>query len=127
MTDGGRSPRRRVLGTLLAMTSLLVGCGRVGQDAEVLPPTAEVYAATLTGDGTELGLAIALCQRPLLELRVEETADEVRVLARTGAGPDPADSAIEVRRRLDAPLGDRVIVDDSTGQVVTRIDDLTGD
>ena len=103
-----------------AAVQLVVACGALGSSE------ASVYEVTVSGDGTEVAFAIDACSRPVEGLVVDESADEVRVTARVQAGDDLADCAVEMTRTLDAPLGDRRVVDGATGDVITRINDETG-
>lgn len=123
------SSRRRVpAATRGRLVSACVAIGVLtacGPGAEELPAHGRVYDATVTGDGTQVAFSIDLCARPLLELIVEETSEEVRVHAVTERGPDPDDCAMQQHVTLDEPLGNRAVIDVGAGERISQIYDGT--
>lgn len=99
---------------------LLAGCTTEIGFTESLPPEAEVYYVTVIGEPDEVEFGIDLCSRPLVSLTIKETPDEVRVTATSERGPDPDDCSLSVQRTLEAPLGDRVVIDESRDEIVER-------
>lgn len=89
---------------------LLAGCGT---DA---PRVLAVYGVP---ESTALEVGVDTCNRnPVVD--AEETTEEVRlrVTADEPSGDGAEDCRDSVRLTLEAPLGDRVVVDDSTGEQV---------
>jgi hypothetical protein len=68
-------------------------------------------------DSSSLELSIDTCGATVKSVDVEETAEEVRISVETegGEGPECLDSTVA---ELDEPLGDRRVVDASTGNEV---------
>jgi hypothetical protein len=100
----------------------LAGCG--GHDTD-LHPTA-VQEVKLGPDRTTLRLFIGTCDR--YSLRADESHVEVRLDA-AGEDEDGADcGGVDIEVLLDARLGERPIIDGSTGEVVPvlhcEVDDL---
>jgi hypothetical protein len=92
---------------------LLVVCSGCGSDA---PSIVIVYGDP---DSTQLEVGVDVCNRnPSVD--AEETAEEVRLTATadepSGDGEDDCRDSVVLT--LEAPLGDRVVIDESTGERV---------
>lgn len=100
----------------------LAGCGGVSDDdastaVEVGLRTVQINRAQLLPDGT-LVANLNVCNAGENAVRVSEASDEVVVTAETNgpvAGDDCSDG---VTGPLDDPLGDRQLVDGSTGEPI---------
>lgn len=82
----------------------------------------EIYDALLRNDeGTVIELSVGSCgARHRIEVEESETRVEVSVLAGKDSAGDDCSDGVEVM--LDAPLGDRVLIDASTGEEVEVVD-----
>ena len=96
----------------IAFVLLAVGCG--GGRSQV-----EVLEATTSSDGNVLGLIVGSCNAsPTVE--VVETAEEVRIeVEADDPGMNRDDCLDSVAACLDQPLGERALVDDKSGDVVS--------
>ena len=106
----------------------LVGCAGGSPPGDSAPPadgvSADVYDATVMGDGTEVAFGVGICERPLLDFVVEETSDEVRVRAITTDDVDMASCALQETVTLREPLGDRMLIDAGSGERITQVYDI---
>ena len=96
----------RVLGVVVLMCGV-ASCGGGGT---------RIVAAYGLADSTRLELSVDTCGAEI-SVDVEETADEVRILAETEGG-EKAECLDSTVVALDEPLGDRRVVDASTGDEV---------
>jgi hypothetical protein len=92
---------------------LLAACTGCGSD----PPTIDIVYGD--PESTHLWVSVNTCNRnPSVE--AEETAEEVRLTATadepSGDGEDDCLDSDDLT--LETPLGDRIVVDDSTGEQV---------
>jgi hypothetical protein len=69
-------------------------------------------------DSTRVELSIDACRAVSTTVDVEETADVVRFAVTTEGGDDGPECLDSVVVELDEPLGDRRVVDASTGDEV---------
>lgn len=104
----GVSARRRwpVLALLAAVG--LIGCGGT-RDAEIID-------ATLSADELTLGLTVAACNGDNRATVIEES-DVVRVRVET-SDPGGDDCADGLMVELASPMGDRFLIDDTSGHKV---------
>ena len=105
--------RRRGHPTVLAVAAalLVAGCAPGTEDARII-------GASLAADGVTLGLSVDVCARPILEVDVVESPDEVAISLTTTSDPDGDACASSQAVTLQEPLGDRAVVDISTGDEV---------
>ncbi|MGO4604596.1 hypothetical protein [Terrabacter sp. 2YAF2] len=104
---------------LLLLAYVLTAC------AARAPATAVPFHEGLvtTVDSTTITLSVDACQRQPHDSRVFESAKEVRVTLSAIPPPDDASPGCSdlVVVRLSKPMGDRVLVDASTGRQVHLI------
>ena len=92
---------------LVLLLIVLSGCGR--HDVEVLE-------AIAWADSTAVNLGVGSCNaEPKVEV-VSQTEQAVRVRASADRSSDSCADAVSIC--LDEPLGDRLLVDDTTGEMV---------
>ena len=96
-----------VLSCALAAT---MGCG-------LFPEQVSIFEAALEGDGRTLQLFTGGCEGQLSVNVDEQSADEVTVTV-TARGADGSDCLEEATVVLSEKLGDRMLVDGSTGDIV---------
>lgn len=98
---------------MVMLVLALVSCG--GADRS----TVEVMDAYVWPGNVAVGLTVASCNAsPSVEL-VEQSAREVRVQVEADTpGPDQDGCADGVVACLDEPLGDRTLIDDTSGETV---------
>jgi hypothetical protein len=104
--------RRQVL-VLVAIMTVICGCATTER-----VPTA-LLDASADRTGTRLMVALDTCSGKPEVVDVSETTTEVR--ARVLSDDESGDSlgcAVALGVRLQEPLGDRVVIDDSTGDRV---------
>lgn len=77
----------------------------------------EIIEAVMVSSG-ELYVNIDACNAQRNEVEVRQSAEEVGIQVLTTDEPGGDDCSDAVRVRLNAPLGDRTIFDDSTGSPV---------
>ncbi len=95
---------------MAVLVSAVVAAGCIG------PRDARINQATLQGDRT-LVLGIDACNGSN-EAKTTERSDQVRVKVRTDDAPGGDDCSDVVTIQLKEPLGDRPLIDDSTGRAV---------
>ena len=107
----GRRAAARVVVAVLA--AALAGCGSIGaalQDGEPI-----LSATAVEGEPQAVHVEFSGCEDEP-DVRVVETDETVTI---TLSGPnDGCEPLYELQVELDAPLGDRRVVDGSTGDVV---------
>lgn len=102
-----RDLRAIAAGTMIALAALGAACGDGRRPAEI-------NGGTLEGDRTVM-LGIAACHGKDNSATVRETDREVTIKVTTDA-PRSGDACADgVRVELEAPLGDRAVVDGITG------------
>jgi hypothetical protein len=90
---------------------LLVVCSGCSEDA---PSVIVVYGEP---ESTRLEVSVNTCNRhPIVD--AEETPDEVRLTITADDRENAGDCADGDDVTLEAPLGDRVVIDESTGEQV---------
>jgi|GEM_PF-1014756 len=100
--------RLRAYATVLGAVSVMASCGGAGEAA--------IRAAYIGADGITLEVGVDTCNADLTTDVVETGAQvEVTVMVENNTTADCADS---IRITLDAPLGDRTLVDGSSGETV---------
>jgi hypothetical protein len=99
----GRSP---VLA--LAAALVVIGCGGT-RDAEIID-------ATLSADELTLGLTVGACNGDNRATVIEDS-DNVRVRVET-SDPSGDECADGLEIKLESPMGDRFLIDDTTGDKV---------
>lgn len=95
----------RVLGVVM-LTCGVASCGSGGTEI------VDVYGLP---DSTTLELSVDTCDALSISVDVEEDADEVRLTVTTEGGDEGPECLDSVDVELDEPLGDRRVVDTSTG------------
>jgi hypothetical protein len=96
--------------TMAVLVSAVVTTGCIG------PRDAKIYRATLQGDRT-LVLELDACNGSN-EAKTTERPDQVRVDVRTDDAPGGDDCSDVITIQLNEPLGDRPVIDGSTGRSV---------
>ncbi len=114
--------RRRVWISVAAVAAIAVAVLIYGAVQATQRSTAEVLGATGTADSRELDVTFGPCSMGW-ETLTDETRDTVtvRVLLDGHRGRDCTDEAAIATVTLDSPLGDRRVVDATTGRTV-RVD-----
>lgn len=107
---------RTLTGALLA-AFLAVGCADGYEDVRFF----DGHVLELRGGEPALGLDLNGCKGEFRLAELEETEDQVRIRVERdrfdGDGDEPA-CAASLTVRLGAPLGDRSVVDLTTGEIV---------
>lgn len=78
----------------------------------------EIVAAYGLPDSTRVELSVDSCRATAITVDVEETAEEVRILVATEDGDDGPECLDSAMAELDEPLGDRRVIDVTTGEEV---------
>jgi hypothetical protein len=94
---------------VVVLALAIAGCGTDREDVQIME-------ATIWGDTSALGLVVESCNgEPEVEV-VRQGDREVRLRVRADDSDD--DCADGAPLCLDAPLGDRTVIDDLTGDAV---------
>lgn len=114
-------PSTQSAGSLEAAVESPASAAAVESPSSVRRGSVEVIDYTAEGGGKRLVLTVDSCGgRPAAE--VDERAQEVKVLVRTDVLPPGPECADIITIRLNHPLGDRRLLDRSTGQTVGEYD-----
>ena len=100
--------------TSLAAAFVIPACS--GDDRQI---DTQIFAVAGDRDGTELRLGINSCNATEIHVRVTEEADTVDLLVQTVGGHEGDECADATKVVLDEPLADRLVVDETTGDVIT--------
>jgi hypothetical protein len=104
--------RQRGALLILLLTLVAAGCGR----------ETSIYEGRISSDGRVVLLIVGACNADL-EVEVDERADAVGVRVRVSNAWE-GDCAGSVHFGLSEPLGDRVLIDASTGNTIpVRVDE----
>ena len=110
------TPAKRLLLPMVAAALLTTGCNAA--DEPQTRSEASIYNVQGGPNATELSLQIGSCSSTAALVEVEETSSEVRLRARTTSDVD-GDCGDGAEVALNQPLGDRVVIDASTGEQIT--------
>lgn len=115
--DRHMKPAASRLGLSLALAALALAVASCTSDD---PGAVEIPFATTSEGSTTLGVSVSSCNSsppPTVEVLAQgDTSVQVRAVADDSSSDDCLDSATVC---LDAPLGDRTLIDDTTDEEVT--------